>query len=384
MSIKTISETYLADTYSRNLVLTEGLGSEVWDENGKRYIDFAAGIAVNVFGYSDTEWADSVSRQAYTLSHTSNLYHTEPAALLAEELVKRTGMKRAFLCNSGLEANECAMKAARKYSYDKYGAERYGVVTLKNSFHGRSFATLTATGQPSMHGAFEPLLQGFDYAEPNDIDDLKAKLDDRVCAFLFELVQGESGVNPLDADYVREAAKICKEKDILLIVDEVQTGIGRTGTLFAYEQYGFEPDLVTAAKGLGGGLPIGACLFGKNVESVFSKGDHGSTFGGNPVVCAGALNVLKRIDDRLLSAVKEKGEHLKEELLKCSKVKSVTGLGLMLGAEVEGDAKEYVKLAEEKGLLLITAKSKLRFLPALNISDVILDSGILILKEILK
>lgn len=384
MSIKTISETYLADTYSRNLVLKEGLGSEVWDENGKRYIDFAAGIAVNVFGYSDTEWADSVSRQAYTLSHTSNLYHTEPAALLAEELVKRTGMKRVFLCNSGLEANECAMKAARKYSFDKYGSERYGVVTLKNSFHGRSFATLTATGQPSMHGAFQPLLQGFDYAEPNDIGDLKAKLTDRVCAFLFELVQGESGVNPLDADYVREAAKICKEKDILLIVDEVQTGIGRTGTLFAYEQYGIEPDFVTAAKGLGGGLPIGACLFGQNVESVFSKGDHGSTFGGNPVVCAGALNVLKRIDDRLLSAVKENGEHLKEELLKCPKVKSVTGLGLMLGAEVEGDAKEYVKLAEEKGLLMITAKSKLRFLPALNISDEILDSGILTLKEILK
>ncbi|MEG1535358.1 MAG: acetylornithine/succinylornithine family transaminase [Clostridia bacterium] len=384
MEINEKSELYLCNTYARNLTLDHGKGSELWDCDGKRYIDFSSGIAVNSFGVSDQLWANAITAQAQKLQHTSNLYYSAPAANLAEQLCLRTGMSKVFFSNSGCEANECAIKVARKHSFDKYGAGRYRIITLTNSFHGRSMATLSATGQPTMHTAFQPILSGFSYATANDIDSVYALVDSHTCAIMLELVQGEGGVVPLEKSFVQAAERLCKANDMALIIDEVQTGVGRSGSLYAFQQFGISPDIVTSAKGLGGGLPIGATLLGARVKNTLTVGSHGSTFGANPVVCAGALSVLERIDDKLLTEITAKSELVKATLSTCSKVKSVTGLGLMLGVEVVGDASEIRQKLQDKGLLVLTAKKKLRLLPALNIPTELLESGLQIIKEILK
>lgn len=385
MESKTIKEkdkTYIADTYRRfDLLLERGKGALLYGE-GREFIDFGGGIAVNVFGASDSKWVKAVSTQAKRLAHTSNLYFSEPSVELAALLCEKTKLDKVFFSNSGAEANECAIKAARKYSFDKYGKGRFEIITLNNSFHGRTMATITATGQESFHDYFFPFLEGFVYAEA-DIEDIKSKLNARTAAVMLELIQGEGGVVLLDKTFVIELAKLCAERDILLIIDEVQTGTGRTGSLFAFMQYGVMPDILTTAKGLGGGLPIGVTLFSNKTANVLSAGTHGSTFGANLVASAGALCVMERLNDKFLKQVKAKGEYLKKKLLTLPKVKSVTGLGLMLGVEIEGDVKAAVLRAMDKGLLVLTAKEKLRLLPPLNISYKLLDKGWEILKEVL-
>ena len=363
-------KTYVANTYARfPVALVSGHGSRVTDTEGKEYIDLGSGIAVTAFGIADEAWQKAVSEQAGKLQHTSNLYYTEPCALLAEMLCERTGMKKVFFGNSGAEANECAIKLARKYAADKKGADYYTVVTVKNGFHGRTLTTLAATGQEHYHELFQPLTPGFVHCEPNDLADFaRIVAQNKVAGVLLECVQGEGGVNVLDAEYVRGIADICAKEDILLMIDEVQTGNGRTGTLYAYMQYGITPDVVTTAKGLGGGLPIGACLMGEKAEGVLGFGDHGSTFGGNPVCAAGALSILSRIDDALLSGVKERGELIRKTLAGAKGVKSVSGLGLMIGIEPESKpAGDIVKKCLQNGVLCLTAKNKVRLLPALNI-----------------
>jgi len=385
MESKTIKEkdkTYIADTYRRfDLLLERGKGALLYGE-GREFIDFGGGIAVNVFGASDSKWVKAVSTQAKRLAHTSNLYFSEPSVELAALLCEKTKLDKVFFSNSGAEANECAIKTARKYSFDKYGKGRFEIITLNNSFHGRTMATITATGQESFHDYFFPFLEGFVYAEA-DIEDIKSKLNARTAAVMLELIQGEGGVVLLDKTFVIELAKLCAERDILLIIDEVQTGPGRTGSLFAFMQYGVMPDILTTAKGLGGGLPIGVTLFSNKTANVLSAGTHGSTFGANLVASAGALCVMERLNDKFLKQVKAKGEYLKKKLLTLPKVKSVTGLGLMLGVEIEGDAKAAVLHAMDKGLLVLIAKEKLRLLPPLNISYKLLDKGWEILKEVL-
>ena len=385
MESKTIKEkdkTYIADTYRRfDLLLERGKGALLYGE-GREFIDFGGGIAVNVFGTSDSKWVKAVSTQAKRLAHTSNLYFSEPSVELAALLCEKTKLDKVFFSNSGAEANECAIKTARKYSFDKYGKGRFEIITLNNSFHGRTMATITATGQESFHDYFFPFLEGFVYAEA-DIEDIKSKLNARTAAVMLELIQGEGGVVLLDKTFVIELAKLCAERDILLIIDEVQTGPGRTGSLFAFMQYGVMPDILTTAKGLGGGLPIGVTLFSNKTANVLSAGTHGSTFGANLVASAGALCVMERLNDKFLKQVKAKGEYLKKKLLTLPKVKSVTGLGLMLGVEIEGDAKAAVLHAMDKGLLVLIAKEKLRLLPPLNISYKLLDKGWEILKEVL-
>lgn len=384
MNVKERDSRYIAGTYSRfPVVITRGKGSLLYDESGKEYIDLSTGIAVNTFGASDSEWINAVTDQLNKIQHTSNLYYTEPDTLLAEELCRRTGMKKVFFSNSGAEANECAIKAARKYAAEKKGAEYSTVITLKNSFHGRTITTLAATGQEEFHKDFLPLTAGFDYAEANNAGDLLAKTEkNRTAAIMFECVQGEGGVIPLDRDFLATAVKIAREKDILLIADEVQTGNGRTGELYAYMNYGIEPDIVTTAKGLGGGLPIGATLLGERVSGVFTPGSHGSTFGGNPVCCAGALSILSRIDDKLLAGVKERSRLITESLTGAAGIKSVTGMGLMLGVETEKDVSEIIARCMENGVLVIRAKNKLRLLPALNIPLELLEKAIEILKKV--
>lgn len=380
--IKEQDKTYIANTYARyDLLLTHGKGATLYGE-GKEYIDFGSGIAVNIFGAGDKEWADAVTLQVNRLAHTSNLYYTEPGVELAKQLCDRAGSSKVFFSNSGAEANECAIKAARKYSYDKYGKDRYEIITLNNSFHGRTIATLTATAQQEMHNYFFPFLEGFVYADANYAD-VSNKITDKTAAIMIELVQGEGGVIPLDPAFVNQIAEICCKKDILLIIDEVQTGNGRTGSLFAYMQYGIIPDIVTTAKGLGGGLPIGASLFFEKTANVLTSGVHGSTFGANLVATAGAISILSRLDDKLLNEVKIKGDYIKNSLKECSIIKSITGLGLMLGIEVEGNAKELLQQCMQKGLLVLTAKQKLRLLPPLNITYDELDKGLKILKEVL-
>ncbi len=361
---------YVANTYARFPVeLQSGKGSRVVDTDGKEYIDLGSGIAVTAFGIADDAWQAAVAEQAGKLQHTSNLYYTEPCAALAEMLCEKTGMKKVFFGNSGAEANECAIKLARKYAADKKGADTYTIVTMKNGFHGRTLTTLAATGQEHYHELFQPLTPGFVHAEPGDIADFERIVSEaKVAGVLLECVQGEGGVNVLDRDYVRAVADICAREDIILMIDEVQTGNGRTGTLYAYMQYGITPDVVTTAKGLGGGLPIGACLMGEKVQSVLGFGDHGSTFGGNPVCAAGACSILSRIDDALLDGVKEKGEYVREAMTGAKGVKSVSGLGLMIGIEPETKpAGEIVKKCMQNGVLCLTAKNKVRLLPALNI-----------------
>ncbi len=377
---------YILGTYRRNeLCISKGSGSVCWSPEGKRYIDFSSGIGVNSLGYSDEGWVDAVTRQLRTLQHTSNLFYTEPCGALAEILVNRTGFDKVFFCNSGAEANEGAIKAARKYSLQKYGAGRYDIITLQNSFHGRTLATITATGQDDYHKYFDPFMEGFVYSKLNDHEDLKGKITDRTCAVMAELIQGEGGVNRLEEDYVRELHDLCKEKDILLIIDEVQTGIGRTGKLFAYEHFGIRPDMVTMAKGLGAGLPIGGILFGESCSHVLQQGDHGTTFGGNPAVCAGAIEVLNRIDNKFLDQVAKKGDYMKSRIEKMDGVDMVTGLGLMLGVSLKDkEAKEVVKNALELGLITLTAKSRIRLLPPLNISDEELDEGLELLEKAIR
>ena len=380
MQTRQADQTYVAGTYGRfDAAMASGSGASYQDEEGKTYIDFGTGIGVTLFGACDPEWVKAVTDQLTTLGHTSNLYYTAPQAQLAELLCQRTGMKKVFYGNSGAEANECALKVARRYGED---TGRSVIVTLRNSFHGRTIATLAATGQDKFHAHFGPFPDGFRYIPANDCDALEAALSQGdVCAILMEMIQGEGGVIPLDKTYVQLAEKLCREKDILLMVDEVQTGNGRTGSLYAYMQYGVQPDVVTTAKGLGGGLPIGACLLGEKCEHTLGKGDHGSTFGGNPVCAAAALNVISRLDDTVFEGVKQREAFIRSELTGVPGVKSITGMGLMLGIEVEKPAAEIAAACLKDGLMVLTAHEKVRLLPPLNISFDHLRQGIAILKK---
>ncbi len=385
MNTKELDEKFVAPTYGRfNVELTKGKGSTLYDENGKEYIDFGSGIGVTAFGIADEEWKKAVINQLDKLQHTSNLYYTAPCAELAKLLCEKTGMKKVFFSNSGAEANEGAIKYARKYSFDKYGEGRSTIITLVNSFHGRTITTLAATGQDSFHTNFAPFTPGFKYCPANDIDTIKKMATDDVCAIMFECVQGEGGVLNLEESFVKEIEKLAKEKDILMVVDEVQTGNGRTGKYFAYMNFGLEPDIVSTAKGLAGGLPMGAVLFGEKVESHITAGSHGSTFGGNPAAAAGAVSIVERIDDEFMKTVSEKSEYIIKFLKSVNGVKSISGMGLMLGIETEKDAKEVVNACLEKGLLVLIAKTKIRLLPALNISYEEIDKGLNILKEVIE
>ena len=382
-NIKELDKKYVANTYARFPVLLEhGSGSLVYDDAGKEYIDLGAGIAVTSFGIADSEWAAAVTQQLTKLQHCSNLYFTGPCALLAEKLCEATGMKKVFFGNSGAEANECAIKAARKYSFDKYGPDRYKIVTLVDSFHGRTIATLSATGQPDLQNGFQPMVPGFIYTPANDCEALKALVESEsgICAFMFELIQGESGVNVLTQEFVDCMVSLAKEHDILLVDDEVQSGNGRTGTLYAWMQYGFTPDIMSTAKGLGGGLPIGACLMGEKVQDTMGAGTHGSTFGGNPAVCAGALNILSRIDDELLADVKAKGEYIVKELTLAPGVKGVSGKGLMIGIETEKSAGDVLAECMANGVLVLTAHGKVRLVPALNIPMELVEKAVAVIK----
>ncbi len=378
---------YIINTYARfPLAVKSGKGATCEDYDEKSYVDFSSGIGVNSLGFCDSDYVAAVTAQLNTLQHMSNLYYTEPCVTLAKTLCARSKMSKAFFCNSGAEANEGAIKAARKYSFTKYGENRNVIVTLENSFHGRTVTTLSATGQDIFHNYFFPFTEGFVYAKANDIDDTRAKLTSEVCAVMIELIQGEGGVVPLTKKYVYELEKLCKDKDILLIVDEVQTGIGRTGELFAFQNYEISPDIVTTAKGIGGGLPLGAVLFSKKTESSLTFGDHATTFGGNPVCCAGANAVMSKIDGCFLAEVKRKGAYLREKLLAMPHVTEVSGLGMMIGVSLEEgtDAKNVVKAALENGVILLTAKTKLRLLPPLSISYEEMDAGLAALEKTLK
>lgn len=374
---------YVAHTYARfPLEIVSGKGSILTDSRGKDYIDLGTGIAVNTLGTADEGWISAVTAQLGKFSHTSNLFYTSPCADLAEKLCLRTGMKKVFFSNSGAEANECAIKAARGYAAAKWGADRYTIITLNNSFHGRTVTTLAATGQEVFHKDFTPLTPGFVSVPANDPEAVRAAVKEHeAIAVMFETVQGEGGVLPLEKSFVQGLAALAEETGILLIVDEVQTGNGRTGQLYGYMNYGITPDIVTTAKGLGGGLPIGATLLGEKVQEVYQPGSHGSTFGGNPAVCAGALYVLDRLDEELLASVREKSQYIFDSLTGAAGVKSVSGLGLMIGVEPEGDAKEILAKCREKGVIALTAKNKVRLLPPLNIPMELLEQAVAVLKE---
>ena len=383
MSIIETDHQYVANTYKRfPVALVRGKGAKAWDENGKEYIDLGSGIAVNIFGYGDEKWKLAVTAQLDALPHSSNLYHTEPCGKLAKMLCERTGMKKVFFANSGAEANECAVKAARKYAYDKYGDESHStVITLKNSFHGRTLGMLSATGQDHFHRFFGPFTPGFVYAEANNLSDVKRLSEENgCCAVMVEMVQGEGGVMPLNYGFVKGIWQLCKEKDMLFIVDEVQTGNGRSGRLFSYMNFERQPDIVTTAKGLGGGLPIGACLLGEKAENTLGYGDHGSTFGGNPAVCAGAISILGRIDDALLQGVRERSAYIFDQLTGAPGVESVSGMGLMIGIKTVKPAREVVGKCIENGVLALTAKDRVRLLPALNIPMDLLEKAVAVLK----
>lgn len=375
---------YVANTYNRfPIELVSGKGSRVYDKDGKEYIDMGSGIGVTAFGIADNEWASAVSEQAAKLQHMSNLYYTEPCAKLAKLLCEKTGLKKVFFANSGAEANECAIKVARKYAAEHKGDDCYTIVTLNNSFHGRTITTLAATGQDHFHKLFKPLTTGFVHTPANDIEALKKTVEENnVAAVMFECVQGEGGVIALEETFVKAIADLAEEKDFLIIVDEVQTGNGRTGKFYGYMNYGITPDIVTTAKGLGGGLPIGAALLGSKVENVLGFGDHGSTYGGNPVCAAGAFSILSRIDNALLADVTKKSEYIFKELEGASGIESVSGMGLMIGIKTVNPAADIVKSAIEKGVLCLTAKDKVRLLPALNITFEDLQKAIKIIKEV--
>ncbi len=379
---------HVMGTYGRyDVVVQKGSGRTAVDENGREYIDFGSGIGTNSLGYCNEEWADAVCEQVRSVQHTSNYYYTKVQADFADVLCEKTGYSKVFFGNSGAEANECAIKLARKYSFDKYGkdAKRYNIITLVNSFHGRTLCTLSATGQDVFHNYFFPFVEGFINVEANNIDDLRAKTDDSVCAVMFEFVQGEGGVIPLDKAFVDEIFKLCAEKDILTIADEVQTGVGRTGKLLASQHYNVKPNITTLAKGLAGGVPIGACLADEKCADVLVKGTHGSTFGGNPIACAGGLVVLSKAgDERFLAEVREKGDYLRAKLLEIPEVEGIDGLGMMIGIRLKTkNAADVCKAAVDNGLLLLTAKTKLRLLPPLNITKEEIDKGIEILKKLL-
>lgn len=377
---------YIAPTYNRfSSAIVYGEGATLTDASGKSYIDFTSGIGVNIFGMNDEIWKKAVAEQLNKVQHACNLYYTEPQTRLAELLCEKSGAKKVFFANSGAEANECAIKAARKYSAVKYGeGRRYEIVTLENSFHGRTLATLAATGQDAFHKYFGPFPEGFVYAKP-DFESLRSKITRKTCAVMLELIQGESGVHVLDKNFVTQTIEFCKANDILVIIDEVQTGNGRTGYMYSYHAYNIMPDIVTTAKGLGGGLPIGACMLFEKTESVFSYGDHGSTFGGNPVACAGGVSVAERLTDELFLEVRAKGDYLKTFILKMKGVEAVTGMGLMLGIKVRSkkSVRELAERCLEKGLLILTAHDRLRLLPPLNITKTEMNEGLKILNEVL-
>lgn len=383
--IKSQADNSLMPTYAHFPVSIEkGNGATFIDSEGNEVIDFGSGIGVNSLGYNNEGWIKAVTEQLSKVQHTSNLYYNSTVAEYAEMLTAKTGFNRVFLCNSGAEANECAIKLARKYSFDKYGENRYNIITLVNSFHGRTMATITATGQEHYHKFFDPFVQGFKYVESGNTEQFLEMADDTVCAIILEIVQGEGGVVPTNFDFLKTVEKVCKEKDILLIIDEVQTGMGRTGKLFAYEHAEISPDVVTSAKGIGNGLPMGACLCTEKCANILTAGTHGTTFGGNPVACAGAKYILDCLTDDFMNEVTAKGEYIREKLGTIDDVKSVTGLGLMLGIELKTkNAGEIAKKCSENGLLILTAKTKLRMLPPLVITKDEIDKGINILKNII-
>ena len=377
---------HVMQSYGRyDVVMDKGEHETATDETGKEYIDFGSGIGTNSLGFCDEDWVNAICDQAHKIQHTSNYYYTKVQADFAEALCKTTGYSKMFFGNSGAEANECAIKLARKYSFDKYGKGRHNIITLVNSFHGRTMCTLSATGQDVFHNYFFPFVEGFIYVEANNIDDLRAKLDDTVCAVMFEYIQGEGGVMALDKKFVNEIFKLCKEKDVLTIADEVQTGVGRTGKFLCGEHFKHKADITTLAKGLAGGVPIGVCLAGKKCADVLTPGTHGSTFGGNPICCAGGLAVLNRVNSEgFLDEVDKKAEYIREKLSNIPEVKSVSGIGLMIGIELKSmKAADIVKKGIEKGLLLLTAKDKVRLLPPLTISYEEIDKGMAILSELL-
>ena len=384
-NIKNLADNSLMPTYAHFPVSIEsGKGATFVDSEGNEVIDFGSGIGVNSLGYNNDGWVNAVTEQLKKVQHTSNLYYNSTVAEFSDALCKRTGFDRVFLCNSGAEANECAIKLARKYSFDKYGENRYNIITLVNSFHGRTMATITATGQEHYHKFFDPFVQGFKYAESGNTEQFLEMADDTVCAIILEIVQGEGGVVPTDFEYLKTVEKVCKEKDILLIIDEVQTGMGRTGKLYAYEHAEISPDVITSAKGIGNGLPMGACLCNEKCANVLTAGTHGTTFGGNPVACAGAKYILDTMDEDFLKMVTEKGEYIREKLSEIDEVSSVTGLGMMIGIELNTkNASEIAKKCSENGLLILTAKTKLRMLPPLVITKEEIDKGLDILKNII-
>ena len=385
-NIKQNDKQYIANTYARfDLEITRGKGSLVYDRDGKEYIDMSSGIATNTFGLCDDEWIAAVTAQISKFQHTSNLYYSEPCAALAAMLCERTGANKVFFSNSGAEANECAIKCTRKWARDVKGEGYHNIITLKNSFHGRTVTTLAATGQDTFHTIFDPFTEGFLYADPADPETLvKLAKDNRCAAIMLEPVQGEGGVLPLTKEFVETVIRIAKEENLLIVVDEVQTGNGRSGTLYAYEQLGLAPDVVTTAKGLGGGLPIGATMFFERTKDTFTPGTHGSTFGGNPVSCAAAISVISRIDEALLKEVREKSEYIIGELSAAEGVKNVTGMGLMLGIETEKDAGAVIAECMANGVLPIKAKSKVRLLPALNIPWDQLKKAVEVIKAAIK
>ena len=369
MSFMNMDQAYVANTYKRFPVeIVSGKGSRVVDVNGKSYVDMGSGIGVTAFGFGDEAWMAAVTEQLGKVQHTSNLYYTEPCAKLAKLLCEKTGMKKVFFANSGAEANECAIKVARKYTAMKKGADCYTIVTLVNSFHGRTLTTLAATGQDHFHKDFQPLTPGFIHVPANDIDALKAAVaENKVAGIMMEVIQGEGGVNALDQIYLLEADNLCHELDIPFIIDEVQTGNGRTGKLYGYMNFKISPDIVSTAKGLGGGLPIGACMMSEKVENVLGYGDHGSTYGGNPVCCAGALSVIERLDENFLGKVKRRSGYVMASLHGAPGIEGVSGLGLMIGIKTTAPAGDVVRECMERGVLCLTAKDKVRLLPALNI-----------------
>ena len=385
-TLQTLDNTYVAHTYGRfPVAIEQGSGAVCTDSSGKQYLDFTAGIGVNALGFCSPGWVEAVCKQAAALNHTSNLYYTEPGIVLAQKLCEKSGMKRVFFSNSGAEANEGAIKAARKYSFDAYCEGRYEIISLHNSFHGRTITTLAATGQAVFHTKFNPFTEGFVFAEANNIESVKALVSEKTCAVMLECIQGEGGVVPLEKEFVQAVAALCQEKDLLLIIDEVQTGLGRTGSFFSYQQFGVQPDIVSAAKGLGGGLPIGAVLFGEKTMDTMDAGTHGSTFGANPIVCAGANVVVDSLDDDFLSGVKEKSAFIFEKVAKVPHVQSVTGLGLMIGVSFDDGitGKQVVDKCLENGVLFLTAKTKLRMLPPLTITKDEIEQGLSVLETVL-
>ena len=378
MDTISLDKEYVAGTYGRFPVeIVSGKGSVYTDVHGKEYIDMGSGIGVTAFGLCDDVWTAAVTRQAATLQHTSNLYYTQPCARLAQLLCQKTGMDKVFFSNSGAEANECAIKVARKYSAEKKGEDCYTILTLRNSFHGRTLTTLSATGQDHFHKLFNPLTPGFVHVDAGDIGGLENAVNQyKIAGICLECVQGEGGVIALTKEFTQAVDAICEAQDIPLMIDEVQTGNGRTGTLYAYQQFGLHPDIVSTAKGLGGGLPIGATMMSKKVSAVLGPGDHGSTFGGNPVCCAGALTVIERLTEDFLKEVQAKSAYVFDRLSKMEGVKSVSGLGLMVGIETVKPAKEVLAICQENGVLCLTAKTKVRLLPALNIPMPVLKKAL--------